>query len=79
MTDYSGPERRSDAVEVAELRAKVSHMERDVQEVKRDVKDLLAMANQTKGGWKTIVIVAGVAGSMGAFLAKILPIVGVFK
>ena len=32
---------------------------------------LLAAVNQARGGWKTILIVAGVSGAAGALLSKV--------
>ena len=64
-------------VEVAKLIVKVDVFEADMTEVKADVKSLLALANQTRGGWKIIIMVAGVAGAMGALIAKVAPFLNV--
>ena len=45
-------------------------MKADVAELKRDMKALLAAVNQARGGWKTILIVAGVSGAAGALMSK---------
>ena len=67
---------RAQDVEVARLSVKVDDLDADVSELKADVKSLLAIVNQTKGGWKVIVLVAGVAGTMGALIAKVIPFLG---
>lgn len=65
------------SAEIARLSVQVEVLERDMTELKADVKSLLALVNQTRGGWKTIVLVAGVAGTMGALFAKLVPLFGV--
>ena len=73
MTDHN---RRGSDMEVAKLEVKVNHLENDMNEVKTDVKSILAVLNQTKGGWKVIVLVASVAGTAGAIAAKLFPFLG---
>ena len=68
--------RRAQDAEVAALTVEVATLKQTVQELKEDVKSLLALANQTKGGWKIIVLVASVAGATGALLAKLVPLIG---
>ena len=68
--------RRGADVEVARLSVKVDELESDMSEVKTDVKSLLALANQTRGGWTVILLVAGVAGTVGALAAKFAPFLG---
>lgn len=68
--------RRTQDVEVARLSVRVDDLDSHVQELRTDVKSLLALANQTKGGWKVIILVAGVAGTAGALMAKIIPFFG---
>lgn len=76
MSEYQGTERRGDYSDIARLQSDVRHLEGQVQELRTDVKSLLAMVNQSKGGWKVILMVAGVAGTAGAALAKIIPFLG---
>lgn len=76
MSEYKGTERRSDYSDIARLQSDVHHLEGQVIELRADVKSLLAMVNQSKGGWKVILMVAGVAGTAGAALAKIVPFLG---
>ena len=77
MTDqYQGIERRTVDKEIATLQADVRHLEKTVESMGDDVKQLVALANQSKGGWKVILLVAGVAGTAGAALAKVLPFLG---
>lgn len=71
---YTGPERRESFADFVALKVKVEHLERSVTEMRDDIKGLLALANQTKGGWKVIVLVGSVSGAVGALLAKVVPL-----
>jgi prefoldin subunit 5 len=53
--------------------AQIGSLERDMRELRADVKEILATLNATKGGWKTLVMISGAAGAAGAFIGKILP------
>jgi hypothetical protein len=76
MTDM---ERDAMQRDMGRLEARVDAQESELREIKADVKAILALVNQAKGGWKTLVVVGAVAGAMGAlvtklgFLAGILP------
>lgn len=59
--------------------ARLTSVEDDIGEIKGDVKSILAQLNQAKGGWKTLMLVAGIAGAMGAFATKLAAILGFFK
>ena len=69
-------ERRTTDSEVARLSVEVATLKADMAEVKADVKCLLAKMNQAKGGWMTLIAVAGIAGSAGAFVGKLIPFLG---
>lgn len=58
---------------LGEHQGRLSRLESDIAEVKADVKLLLAQANQAKGGYKTLMLVGGVAGTAGALVGKFLP------
>ena len=55
------------------LEARVSALEDDMAELKADTKQILATLSEAKGGWKTLLLVAGAAGSAGALVGKFLP------
>ena len=69
-------ERRAPDAEVTKLSVEVAILKTDMAEVKADVKCLLAKMNQAKGGWLTLIAVAGIAGSAGAFVGKLVPFLG---
>lgn len=58
---------------VGEHGGRLLSVEADLKEIKADVKDLLAKVNQAQGGWKTLILVSGIAGSMGALVGKFMP------
>lgn len=42
----------------------------DVREMRTDVKQILKTLNEAKGGWKSLMWVAGISGTVGAFATK---------
>lgn len=72
----SDERRRATDYEMVELKVKVGHIEGSVERLETKVDGLLAFMNQSKGGWKVIVLVAGVAGTAGALAAKLFPFLG---
>lgn len=61
--------------ELGRLDADVANLQRDMTELKADMKAVLAAVNQAKGGWKTLMLISGVSGAAGALLAKLLPFI----
>jgi len=53
--------------------AEIAALKDDMAEVKSDVKQVLSTLSEAKGGWKTLMLVAGAAGSVGAFIGKFFP------
>ncbi len=54
------------------LEAEVESLRNEVAGLRADVRELLAIVSQAKGGWRTLVMVGSVAGAIGAFLAKVV-------
>lgn len=79
MTDLPHPTER-DAIQrdIGRLEARVDGLEAELREIKGDVKAILALVNQAKGGWKTLVIVGAVAGAAGALITKLGIFAGMF-
>ena len=61
---------------LGDLKARMIRVETDSNEARSDIKAIRSILDQAKGGWKTIALVAGVAGAMGALIAKIVPFIG---
>lgn len=53
--------------------AKIEGLQADVSEIKSDMKQVLTTLSETKGGWKVLVSVGAISGSVGAFIGKVLP------
>lgn len=52
----------------------ITVLQKDVTEIRQDVKTILAAINETKGGWKVITLVAAVGGSCGAIISKLISV-----
>jgi hypothetical protein len=55
---------------IGALQAEVGNLKFQVSALNTKVDELLEVIHQAKGGWKTIMLVAGVAGSAGAVIGK---------
>lgn len=53
--------------------AQLEALGRDVSEMKADIKAIRETLSEARGGWKTLLLVGGAAGSMGALIGKFLP------
>lgn len=68
MTDI---ERDALQRDIGRLEARADALESELREIKGDVKAILALVNQARGGWKTLVVVGAVAGAVGALVTKL--------
>ena len=62
--------------ELGEMSSRLRTLEREMAETRETLKELHDLALQAKGGWKTLMLVAGFAGMIGALGAKIAMIIG---
>jgi len=58
--------------ELGELQAEVRNVKEAVGEMRKDIKGILDTLAQARGGWKTLLLVAGIAGVAGAVLTKLV-------
>ncbi len=58
---------------LAVLEIEVHSLKEDLAELKTDIRSIRDTLSQAKGGWKTLMLVAGVAGSLGAVASSLLP------
>ena len=72
--NYEGQDRRHNSEDIAILKVEVAFLKTQVAEIAKDVKCLLSVVNQTRGGWKVIMLVAGVAGTAGALIGNVIPL-----
>jgi hypothetical protein len=56
------------------LEAEVLNLQKQVEAMAKDMKSLLALLDQTKGGWQVIVAVAGLTSAITVLAIKILPL-----
>jgi len=55
-----------DPVKIGVMWSKVEAMEREVAEMRQDIKELLAMANKGRGGfWVGMMVVSGISSLIG--------------
>lgn len=59
--------------ELGEHDERLKTLEREMGEIRSDLKLVLRELHQAKGGWKTLMLVSGAAGAVGALLGKFLP------
>lgn len=64
---------------LGQLEARVNALESEMREIRDDVKQVLAILNQTRGSWKTLLVVGGISGAAGSLLTKLAPLSGVFR
>jgi hypothetical protein len=48
-------------------------LEREMADIRDDVKSILKELHEAKGGWRTALLMAGAAGSVGALIGKFFP------
>lgn len=58
--------------------AEIESLQKDLLDLKVDVKIILATLSEARGGWKTLLLVAGVAGAVGALGVKLSSFIGWF-
>lgn len=58
------------------LKEDVHSLRADVRELRDDVKALRAMAENAKGGWRTLMLVGGIGTAIGGVIVKFVPVLG---
>ena len=58
---------------IAVLEVEVEAMKRDMGDMKSDVRVIRDTLLQARGGWRTLMLVAGLASTVGAILTKFIP------
>lgn len=56
---------------IGRLEGEVAALQRDMNELRKDVKSLLDQVASAKGGWKVLVTAASAGGALGATLMKV--------
>jgi len=60
--------------EIGRLEGRMNSVERDLSIMKTDLRCILTTLNEARGGWKTLLLAAGVAGTFGALASKLFPL-----
>lgn len=55
---------------IAVLEVQVENLQKTLDLMSSDVRTIRDTLSQAKGGWKTLLLVAGAAGSVGALFGK---------
>ena len=58
---------------IAVLEVQVENLQKTLDLVGNDVRTIRDTLAQARGGWKTLLLVAGFAGTVGAFIGKFAP------
>lgn len=53
--------------------AEISQLKDDMSTLKDDVHDIKIMMSEARGGWKVIMMIAGLSATVGALVAKFMP------
>jgi len=59
--------------------AEIASLQREISELRIDVRSILATLAEARGGWKTLMAVGGLAGAVGALATKFALAFGVIK
>lgn len=74
---WDGGERRQSDVKLARelggLQERMRAVEASQKTQGEDIKTILTVLSEARGGWKALMIVGGVSGAIGALIAKVLP------
>ena len=60
--------------DIGRLEGRMNSVERDLSVMKTDLRCILKTLNEARGGWKTLLLAAGVAGTIGALASKLFPL-----
>lgn len=51
---------------VAAHEARIDRIEDDIREMKNDIKSMCAILSEARGSWRTLVMIGGACGTLGA-------------
>jgi chromosome condensin MukBEF ATPase and DNA-binding subunit MukB len=61
--------------EIGNLEARMQTVESELQAMRADVREIRDALVGVKGGWRTLIVVIGLATTLGAMLSKYLPLI----
>jgi len=62
--------------DVVRHQVQIENIQRELQELREDVKQITIILNRAEGSWKTMVMAGGVVAAMGAGVTKLLSMLG---
>lgn len=62
-------------VAVGKLEVKVNNLEREMKEIKGDIKFIRQRLDEAAGGWKVFMMVGGFSAAVGGLITKVLSMV----
>ena len=63
--------------EIGEHGARLGSLEDRFDRMEAKVDEILKVMHEGKGGYKTLILMAGIAGSLGALVGKFLPFLNI--
>jgi hypothetical protein len=60
--------------ELGELSARITALEGDMRDLRRDVREIRDALVTVRGGWKALTLIVGISASLGAAFAKFMPL-----
>lgn len=57
---------QQNAIAIAVIETEMKHMKAGMEELIAEVKGMRSQLDQAKGGWRTLMLLGGAAGSIGA-------------
>ena len=60
--------------DIGRLEGRMASVARGLSGMKIDLRCILKTLNEARGGWKTLLLAAGVAGTIGALASKLFPL-----
>ena len=61
---------------LGDLKARMIRVEADQIGMAGDLKAIRSALDQARGGWKTLMLIGGIAGAAGALITKVIPFLG---
>jgi chromosome condensin MukBEF ATPase and DNA-binding subunit MukB len=65
--------------EIGNLEARMQTVESELSALRQDVREIRDALVGVKGGWRTLMIVIGLATTLGAVLGRYLPVLSGFR
>lgn len=60
---------------VARLEVQVERLEKDMTEMRDDIRFIRKKLDEAAGGWKVFMLVGGIGAALGGFLIKVLSMI----